>query len=114
MFQPPTKTSWNRGYPVGVITRVDNQFFFGFYDENESHCVKDIWFANLMPGSGQVSSFVVLGHAKYKYVAIAQADGSLSAWTYETDANRKGSRATESSPNLCIQLRGCMVPQQSQ
>jgi hypothetical protein len=50
MFQPPTKTSWNRGYPVGVITRVDNQFFFGFYDENESHCVKLFTLCNVPAG----------------------------------------------------------------
>jgi hypothetical protein len=50
MFQPPTKTSWNRGYPVGVITHVDNQFFFGFYDENESHCVKLFTLCNVPAG----------------------------------------------------------------
>jgi hypothetical protein len=74
---------------------------------------KDVWFSNLVPGSGQVSSIAVSGYAKYKYVAIAQADGNLSVWTYKTDANCKGSSATESSPNLRIKLRGCMVPQQS-
>jgi len=50
MFQPPTKSSWKRGYPVGVITRVDNQFFFGFYDENESHCVKLFTLCNVPDG----------------------------------------------------------------
>jgi hypothetical protein len=118
-MSPPNNASFT--YTATSLQMEDGVVFLSGNAKNRGPCAfsakpyhKDIWFANLMPGSGQVSSFVVSGHAKYKYVAIAQADGSLSVWTYETDANRKGSRATESSPNLCIQLRGCMVPQQSQ
>ena len=50
MFQPPTKSSWKRGYPVGVITRLDNQFFFGFYNETESHCIKLFILCNVPKG----------------------------------------------------------------
>jgi hypothetical protein len=119
LMSPPNKASFR--YTATSLQMTDGVVFLLGNAKNKGPCVfsakpyhKDVWFANLMPGSGQVSSIAVSGHAKYKYVAIAQVDGSLSVSTYKTDAICKGSSATESSPNLRIKLRGCMVPQQSQ
>jgi hypothetical protein len=104
LMSPPNKASFT--YTATSLQMTDGVVFLSGNAKNKGPCVfsakpyhKDVWFANLMPGSGQVSSIAVSGHAKYKYVAIAQTDGNLSIWTYETDANRKGTNsATESSP----------------
>ena len=106
LLSPPNKASFT--YDAESLQMSDGLVFLSGTANNKGPCVfcvkpyvKDVWSANLFPGTGTISCIAVTGHRKYKYIAVAQTDGSLSVWTYEGAVDRKGAETPKTLFPLC-------------
>jgi hypothetical protein len=90
LLSPPIKTSFT--YNHDSLRMADGLVFLSGLAKGKGPCVfcvkpyaNNVWSANLVPGSAEVSSIAVTSHPnrKFKYIAIAQKNGSVSVWTYE-------------------------------
>jgi hypothetical protein len=90
LLSPPNKTSFT--YNHDSLRMADGLVFLFGSAKGKGPCVfcvkphaNNVWSANLVPETGNISSIAVNSHPnrKFKYIAIAQTNGSLRVWTYE-------------------------------
>jgi len=78
--------------------------------------VKDVWSANLLPGTGSISSIAVTCHRKYKYIAISQMHGSSRVWGrmnwYEGALDRRGAEMPKTLFPLVVWMARLPLPMQ--
>jgi hypothetical protein len=114
LLSPPNKASFT--YDATSLQMADGLVFLSGTAKGKGPCVfsvkpytKDVWSANIMAGKGDISSMAVTRDGNYKYVAIAQTDGSLSVWTYEAAVNRKAESPKSLFP-LCRLYGASAIP----
>mmetsp|Transcript_9082 Transcript_9082/g.13252 ORF Transcript_9082/g.13252 Transcript_9082/m.13252 type:complete len:2301 (+) Transcript_9082:206-7108(+) len=100
LISPPNHANFT--YQASSLQIGDGLVFLAGYAQRKGPCVfvarpavKDTWAANFLgPSTSTISHIAVTKgfHRKYKLLAIAMQDGTLSVWTYEAAVARKGSK----------------------
>lgn len=100
LISPPNHANFT--YQASSLRMADGLVFLAGYAQRKGPCVfvarpavKDTWAANFLgPSTSTISNIAVTTdfHRKYKLLAIAMQDGSMSVWTYEAAVGRKGNK----------------------